>query len=151
MDVILQRILLGATCVAMLVGCDTRDEAAPPAVGEPGASAAPAAPPSDPPGAGTAGTGETGTATVYAGMLEGGTTASGEAFSHDELVAAHRTHTFGSQVRVTNVENNRSVNVRIIDRTPSGTDAVIDLSRAAAEQLGIGPQGQAQVRVEPAQ
>jgi rare lipoprotein A len=64
------------------------------------------------------------------------------------MVAAHRTHPLGTQVRVTNLENDRSVTVRIADRIPAQSRAIIDLSRRAARELGIGEQGQAQVRVE---
>jgi rare lipoprotein A len=80
-------------------------------------------------------------------MLEGRETAGGEPFSHDEMVAAHRTYPIGTQVRVTNLANDRSVNLRIADRTPAGTGAIIDLSRRAARELGMAEEGQAQVEV----
>jgi rare lipoprotein A len=66
---------------------------------------------------------------------KGGTTASGEAFSPAKLTAAHRTLPFGTFVRITNLNNGRTVVVRINDRGPFVKNRVIDLSQAAARQL----------------
>lgn len=76
-----------------------------------------------------------------------GRAASGEYTSPKAMVAAHRTLPFGTQVKVENLANGRSVVVRINDRGPAERDRVIDLSRAAAEQLGYIQRGITQVRL----
>jgi rare lipoprotein A len=73
-------------------------------------------------------------------------TASGERFNTYALTAAHRTRRFGSSVTVTNLANGRSVAVRINDRGPFIRGRCIDLSRAAANAIGMG--GTARVRVD---
>jgi len=73
-------------------------------------------------------------------------TASGEIFNTYALTAAHRTRPFGSIVHVTNLRNGRTVAVRISDRGPFVKGRCIDLSRAAANAIGMG--GTAPVRVE---
>ncbi len=95
----------------------------------------------------------TGEATFYADKFEGRRTASGIPFRQNQMVAAHRAYPFGTILRVTNLRNNRSVNVRVVDRGPFGTSAkakrtVIDLSRRAAQQLGYIGAGRTSVRVE---
>ena len=94
---------------------------------------------------------ETGFATFYSRSFEGEKTASGRRFDADALVAAHRTLPFGTVVRVTNLENRRTVTVQIIDRGPYGDNSregtVIDLSPAAATQLGMLKDGQVRARV----
>ncbi len=75
-------------------------------------------------------------------------TASGEKWWNFKMIAAHRTLPFGTVVRVTNLENGRSVKVRIIDRGPYVAGRVIDVSKAAAERLGFRRQGIARVRLE---
>ena len=94
---------------------------------------------------------ETGFATFYSRSFEGKKTASGRRFDGDSLVAAHRTLPFGTVVRVTNLENRRRVTVEIIDRGPYGDNwregTVIDLSPAAAKQLGMLKDGQVRARV----
>jgi rare lipoprotein A len=94
---------------------------------------------------------ETGFATFYSRSFEGEKTASGGRFDGDALVAAHRTLPFGTVVRVTNLENRRDVTVQIIDRGPYGENwregTVIDVSPAAAKQLGMLKDGQVRVRV----
>jgi rare lipoprotein A len=74
-------------------------------------------------------------------------TASGERFNTYALTAAHRTRGFGSHVNVTNLSNGRSVGVRITDRGPFVRGRCIDLSRAAANAIGMG--GTARVAVSP--
>lgn len=91
---------------------------------------------------------EVGLASYYADKYHGRTTANGETFDMNALTAAHRTLRFGTLVRVTQLENNRSVIVRINDRGPFIEGRVIDLSRAAAEQLQITRAGLAKVKVE---
>ena len=78
---------------------------------------------------------ESGIASVYA--YDGGKTASGERANPQALTAAHRTLPFGSTVKVTNKNNGRVVYVRINDRGPFTRGRIIDLSPAAAHQLGF--------------
>lgn len=94
-----------------------------------------------------------GGATFYADRFEGRRTASGIPFRQNQMVAAHRSFPFGTVLRVTNLRNAHSVNVRVVDRGPFGSPAnrertVIDLSRRAANELGFVNAGRAQVRVE---
>lgn len=95
---------------------------------------------------------EEGEATFYADTFEGRRTASGRAFRQAEMVAAHRAFPFGTRLRVTNIRNDREVEVRVVDRGPFGSGgdlpAVLDLSRAAAERLDFIGAGRAQVKVE---
>ena len=77
----------------------------------------------------------------------GGFAASGEAFDMDALTAAHPKLPFGSWVRVRNVVNGRSVDVRINDRGPYIKRRIIDLSRAAAQVLGLASVGARQVEI----
>ena len=79
---------------------------------------------------------ETGIASVYA--YDGGKTASGERANPRALTAAHRTLPFGTRVKVTNKRNGRTVMVRINDRGPFMRGRIIDVTPAAAQQLGIG-------------
>jgi len=91
--------------------------------------------------------GETGIASVYGDRLQGGATASSEPYDRDMLTAAHRTLPLGSRARVTNLKNNKSVIVRINDRGPHTAGRILDLSRSAAERLGVRT-GVVRVRVE---
>ena len=91
---------------------------------------------------------EVGLASYYADKYHGRTTASGETFDANEFTAAHRTLPFGTRVKVTHLKSNRSVIVRINDRGPFIEGRVIDLSRAAAEELQFIRAGLATVRVE---
>jgi rare lipoprotein A len=91
---------------------------------------------------------ETGVASYYADKYHGQQTASGEAFDMNALTAAHPTYKFGTRVKVTHLENNRSVIVRINDRGPFVKGRVIDLSLAAAEELQMVKSGLAQVKLE---
>ncbi|BBC72553.1 RlpA-like protein precursor [Altererythrobacter sp. B11] len=88
-----------------------------------------------------------GVASYYGKRFAGRPTASGEAFDPQDFTAAHRTLPFGSKVRVTNPDNGRSVVVRINDRGPFSRDRMIDLSRAAAEQVGLVASGHGTVRL----
>jgi rare lipoprotein A len=95
----------------------------------------------------------TGEATFYADKFEGRRTASGIPFRQNQMVAAHRAYPFGTVLRVTNLQNNRAVNVRVVDRGPFGESpraqrTIIDLSRRAAQQLGYVEAGRTPVRVE---
>ena len=93
-----------------------------------------------------------GDATFYAFYFDGRLTASGRLFDPDKAIAAHRSYPFGTVVRVICLRNRRSVNVVIVDRGPYGKNqrkgAIIDLSRSAAEELGIISGGHARVKLE---
>jgi rare lipoprotein A len=89
-----------------------------------------------------------GRASWYGAKFHGEPTASGETFDMTELTAAHRTLPFGTRVRVTNEANGRSVVVRINDRGPFSGRRIIDLSRRAAELIGIKSKGVAKVKLE---
>jgi len=89
-----------------------------------------------------------GMASWYGPGFEGARTASGERFNPWGLTAAHRTLPFGTMVRVTNLNNGRSVLVRINDRGPFTPGRSIDLSRGAAEVIGMIGSGVASVRME---
>lgn len=89
-----------------------------------------------------------GQASFYGDELAGNPTASGEAFDPAKLTAAHRTLPLGSRVRVTNLRNGESVVVRINDRGPFHGRRIIDLSKAAARQIGMLRNGTARVRIE---
>ena len=89
----------------------------------------------------------TGIASVYGDRLQGRATASGEPYDRDALTAAHRTLPLGSRARVTNLKNDKSVVVRINDRGPQTAGRILDLSRSAAERLGVRT-GVVRVRVE---
>ena len=92
---------------------------------------------------------ESGLAAVYSDKLNGRKTANGEKYNRNKLTAAHKTLPFGSNVRVTNVANKKSVVLRINDRGPTQAGRVLDISPAAAKSLGISPRGMAKVDVEP--
>ena len=91
---------------------------------------------------------QTGKASFYADKFEGHLTANGEKYRHSRLTAAHKTLPFGTKVRVTNLGNNKSVDVVINDRGPYADGRIIDLSKSAAEVLGFVSQGLADVRLE---
>ncbi|MDO8904368.1 septal ring lytic transglycosylase RlpA family protein [Hydrogenophaga sp.] len=86
-----------------------------------------------------------GIASWYGERFHGRRTASGEAFNMHEFTAAHRTLPFGTWVRVRNLDNGREVVVRINDRGPFTRGRVIDLSRAAADTIGIVQAGTSRV------
>ena len=91
---------------------------------------------------------EEGLASYYARSLEGRMTASGARYDARAMTAAHRSHAFGTQLRVTDVETGKSVVVTVTDRGPYAKGRVIDLSRAAARALGILERGLVRVLVE---
>lgn len=92
-----------------------------------------------------------GIASFYGRSEHGGPTASGERFDMHKLTAAHRTLPMGSRVTVTNLANGRSVTVRINDRGPFVRGRVIDLSQAAAGEIGMIGSGLARVRIATAE
>ena len=89
-----------------------------------------------------------GAASWYGPGFYGRTTASGERLRKGTLTAAHRTLPFGTRVRVTNLNNGRSVIVRINDRGPFRYHRVIDLAHGAAQQLQMMQAGEVPVRLE---
>lgn len=91
---------------------------------------------------------ETGTASWYGRDHQGKKTAAGEKFDMNKLTAAHRTLPLNTTVRVTNIQNRKTVKVRINDRGPYVKSRIIDLSSRAARALAIAADGTAQVRVE---
>ncbi len=88
-----------------------------------------------------------GEASWYGPGFHGRTTANGEKYDMNAMTAAHRTLPFGTLVKVTNVANGKSVVVRINDRGPYCGDRIIDLSKAAAQAIGMLKTGTAEVRI----
>ena len=80
---------------------------------------------------------KTGIASWYGPKFHGKLTANGEIYNQNELTAAHKTLPLPSAVRVTNLENNKSLNLRINDRGPFVNDRIIDLSSKAADLLDL--------------
>jgi rare lipoprotein A len=91
---------------------------------------------------------ETGIASWYGPNFHGKSTANGEIFDMNEVSAAHRTLPLPSVVRVTNLDNGRSLKMRVNDRGPFANGRIIDVSRRSAQLLGFYRQGTARVRVE---
>ena len=95
---------------------------------------------------------KTGLASYYHRSFEGQETASGETFSNKEMVAAHPDYPLGTICRITNLEKEAVAEVRISDRGPTKENqkegVIIDLSRAAAKQLGMIKDGRVKVKVE---
>lgn len=91
---------------------------------------------------------EHGTASYYSHHLSGRRTASGEAYDPKALTAAHRTLPIGTQVRVVNPKNDKSVVVTVNDRGPVRKSRMIDVSSAAAEQLGMKKAGVTKVETQ---
>lgn len=91
---------------------------------------------------------ETGIASWYGPNFHGKQTANGGVFNMNELTAAHRTLPMPSMVRVTNLENGRTLLLRVNDRGPFARGRIIDVSRRGAQLLGFQRQGTARVRVE---
>lgn len=139
-------LLLAAVLVLFTAGCrHKRTALAPPP---------PSPPPqvsSEPAPAATTATlepGETGVASWYGHPFHGRASASGEIYDMEQMTAAHRTLPFGTMVRVHDLDNEKSVDVRINDRGPFVDGRIIDLSHAAARAMEmIGP-GTARVRLE---
>ncbi len=90
---------------------------------------------------------EAGMASVYASDLEGRPTASGALYDSDKLTAAHRSLPLGSRIRVTDSASGRSVSVTINDRWGGGPGQIVNLSRRAADELGMRGSGQREVEI----
>ena len=91
---------------------------------------------------------EMGMASWYGGLFNGKRTANGEVFDTETMTACHRTLPFGTLVRVINMATGRSVIVRINDRGSMTPSRIIDLSHAAAAEIGMLGAGVAKVRLE---
>jgi rare lipoprotein A len=91
---------------------------------------------------------ETGIASWYGPNFHGKSTANGEIFDQNLITAAHRTLPLPSAVRVTNLENGRTITLRVNDRGPFARGRIIDVSRRGAQLLGFEKNGTAKVRVE---
>ena len=89
-----------------------------------------------------------GLASWYGGKFHGRHTSSGEVFDTNEFTAAHKTLPFGTIVKVTNLDNGKTTIVKINDRGPFVEDRIIDLSRAAAEAIGMVGPGVARVSLQ---
>lgn len=89
-----------------------------------------------------------GIASYYSNDFQGRRTSNGEIFDNRRFTAAHRTYPFGTIVRVTNLDNDAQVTVRINDRGPVKPERIIDLSYAAATKIGMVRSGLGHVRIE---
>jgi rare lipoprotein A len=89
-----------------------------------------------------------GDASYYADTLDGNKTASGEPYDKNGFTAAHRTLPFGTRVKVTYLKTGKAVDVVINDRGPHAKGRIIDLSGAAARQIGIVDDGHGKVSIE---
>ena len=107
--------------------------------------AASARPATQSPGQGRA---QEGMASWYGPGFAGRLTANGERFDPSALTCAHRTFKFGTMLEVTNLDNGRTVVVRVNDRGPYAKNRVIDLSEEAARRLGMIEKGHVKVRIE---
>jgi rare lipoprotein A len=93
---------------------------------------------------------QTGEASWYGAQHHGKRTASGAIFDQARLTAAHRSLPFGTRLKVTNLSNGKTVEVEVTDRGPYAGNRIIDLSRAAAQAIGMIESGTATVRLEAA-
>lgn len=91
---------------------------------------------------------EYGTASYYSDKLHGRRTASGEVYDKNALTCAHKSLPFGTKIRVTRFDDKRSVVVRVNDRGPYTDGYIVDLSRQAAEQIGLIRDGVTKVKIE---
>ena len=137
------RSVLGAASLASLLVQGCAGLPAPPETESP-----PDPPPARKAPAPPAGLPQTGQASWYGAQHHGKRTASGAPFDQTRLTAAHRTLPFGTRLKVTNLANGKSVEVEITDRGPYAGNRIIDLSRAAAQALGMLESGTADVRLE---
>ncbi len=91
---------------------------------------------------------QTDLASYYDKKFEGRKTANGELFSNSKMTAAHKTLPFGTNVKVTNLKNNKSIIVTINDRLPKKSKRTIDLTQKGAKELGFIRAGTAKVTIE---
>ncbi len=95
-----------------------------------------------------ASTQEFGLASYYADSFQGLKTANGELYDKNKMTGAHNSYPFGTMLRVTRLDNNQSVVVRVNDRGPFIKGRIVDISRKAAEQLDLISVGETRVKVE---
>ncbi len=146
--------LVAALACAMLFGCAQIERAPEPAQATP--ETAPATPvPTVPPSVAPPSSRDTATGTqlrgrisMYGNEFAGKKTASGEPFDPAALTMAHRTLAFGTLVRVTNLQNQRSVEVVVNDRGPFVPGRIADLSEAAARRIGMIADGVVEALLE---
>ena len=89
-----------------------------------------------------------GIASYYSDSFQGRKTASGEKYDKNKLTAAHKNYPFGTFLKVTRLDNKKSVTVKVNDRGPYIKGRIVDLSRKAAEVLDIIQDGNANVKIE---
>jgi rare lipoprotein A (peptidoglycan hydrolase) len=129
--------------LALVASCNTQQPPPPP---QPVPAVAPPPPPPPPPQ--TKAPKPRGAVVSFQGTESAGRpTASGEPYDPDDLTAASKTYPIGSRVEVTNPKNGKSVIVRINDRGPHVRGRSLDLSKAAAEELGITDKGVARLKI----
>ena len=121
-----------AVCFGVLAGCAKRSSARAPIAVKPA----------------RIGETETGIASWYGVPYDGRRSANGEIFNRKEFTAAHRSLPFDTWVEVTNLENRKSVDVRITDRGPFVKGRIIDLSMAAASQIDMVQAGIVRVKIK---
>jgi len=92
---------------------------------------------------------EEGIANFYSDKYQGKKLASGEKYDKNKLTASHKTLAFGTKVKVTNLDNGKSVVVTINDRMKKSNPAVIDVTRKAAQELDFVKAGKTKVKLEP--
>ena len=138
-----------ALACATLFGCAQLQRGSEQPESTPPTPAPPSPPPLSRPSTGDAiGTQQRGRISYYGDGFAGRKTASGEPFDPAALTMAHRTLPFGTRVRVTNVENQRSVDVVVNDRGPFVAGRIADLSRAAAARIGMFADGVVEALLE---
>lgn len=91
---------------------------------------------------------ELGLASFYSDLFNGKPTASGELYNKDGMTAAHKTIPFGTTVRITRLDNGKSVTVKVNDRGPYISGRIVELSRAAADKIDLVRDGTTRVKVE---
>lgn len=91
---------------------------------------------------------EEGLANFYSDRFQGKKMANGEPYDKNKLTASHKKHPFGTKLKVTNMENSKTVVVTVTDRMTQKNPAVIDVTHRAAEELGFVKTGKARVKVE---
>jgi|SRR4030095_4754997 rare lipoprotein A len=91
---------------------------------------------------------EEGLANFYSDKFQGKKMANGEPYDKNKLTASHKKHPFGTKLKVTNMENSKTVVVTVTDRMTQKNPAVVDVTRRAAEELGFVKAGKARVKVE---
>ncbi|GAB4422151.1 MAG: hypothetical protein OHK0039_37960 [Bacteroidia bacterium] len=91
---------------------------------------------------------EEGMASWYNDKFHGARTSSGEPYDKNKFTCAHRTLPFNTVLKVTNLQNGRTVTVKVNDRGPHKAERIVDLSRAAAEQIDLVRAGVARVKIE---